>query len=108
MRGNATWLLFCKNATAALSTRPHVSQIRDICNSRINLQVWYLVVFCVDTCLCIFRTKQLLIVYDHGKIENECKCSCSAGVESVDSVTVLGKLQDDMLNWKQASFRRSN
>ena len=38
-----------------------------------------------------FKTKQLLIEYGHGKIVNECKCSCSAGVESVDGITVLGK-----------------
>ena len=65
-------------------------------------------VFCVDTCLCIFRTKQLFNELGHGKIVNESKCSCSAGVEGVDGVTVLGKLQDDMLDWKHASFRRSN
>ena len=29
------------------------------------------------------------------KIVNECKCSCSAGVESVDGATVLGKLQNE-------------
>ena len=49
----------------------------------------------MDTCLCILKTKQLLNEYGHDKIVNECKCSCSAGVESVDGATVLGKLQDE-------------
>ena len=39
--------------------------------------------------------KQLLIEYDHDNIVNECKYSCFAGVESVDGVTVLGKLQNE-------------
>ena len=39
--------------------------------------------------------------YGHGKIVNECKYSCSAGWESVDGVTVLGKLykMNVRLNW---------
>ena len=46
--------------------------------------------------LCLhFQNVQLLSEYDHGKIVNECKCSCSAGVESVDGVTVLGKLPNE-------------
>ena len=49
----------------------------------------------MDTCLCIFKTKQLLIEYGHGNVVNKCKCSCSEGVESVDGVTVLGKLQNE-------------
>ena len=56
--------------------------------------------FCVDTCLCIFKTKQLLNEYDDGKIVNECKWSCSTGVESVDGVTVLGKLQNVRVDGK--------
>ena len=39
--------------------------------------------------------KQLLNEYGHDKIVNECKCSCSAGVESVDDTTVLGKPQNE-------------
>ena len=49
----------------------------------------------MDTCLCIFKTKQQLIEYGHGNVVSECECSCSAGVESVDGVTVLGKLQNE-------------
>ena len=49
----------------------------------------------MDICLCILKTKQLLTEYGHGNIVNECKCSCSAGVESVDGITVLGKLQKE-------------
>ena len=56
----------------------------------VNLQVWYLVLsFCVDTCLGISKQRNK---YGHGKIVSECKCSCSAGVESVDGITLLGKL----------------
>ena len=42
-----------------------------------------------------FKTKQLLIEYDDDKIVIKCKFSCSAGVESVDGVTVLGNIQNE-------------
>ena len=46
----------------------------------------------MDTCLGISKHHNK---YGHGKSVNECKCSCSAGVESVDGITVLGKLQNE-------------
>ena len=46
----------------------------------------------MDTCLGISKQHNK---YGHGKIVSECKCSCSAGMESVDGVTVLGKLQNE-------------
>ena len=62
----------------------------------INLQVWHFVVsFLCGDLSWKFKTKQLLNEYGRDKIVNECKCSCSAGVESVDGVTVLGKLQNE-------------
>ena len=47
----------------------------------------------MDTCLGDMK-QTAAIEYDHDKIVNECKCSCFAGVESVDGITVLGKLQN--------------
>ena len=63
----------------------------------INLQVWHLVVsfFLCGDLSWKFKTKQLLNKYGHDKIVNGCKCSCFAGVESVDGATVLGKLQNE-------------